>query len=393
MQERAMKRIGLVIGLMLALAYSALAIAQTPVLPGFQIDSTQNGVIEHHWQPVTSATPLPVTGGGQGFAATPAYATPLSVTNASGTVALPTGAVIAVYNVGASVAYTTVGTAPTATTAMDVIQPGGCFAYTRGSATTLAAITGGTDTTTLNLSGGSSAPLSCGGGGSSSSGGGIVTQGAQDATAAPWQMVLYQGGSLVGAANGLYMRPGTSTTWTVDTTGTGNLDTEIKSPLAAQSAAAVPTGGGVICDAASTANPCAPAANVKAASTAAAAADKGLVVSLSPNNAALSAFNVTPTDCSVTLTSGTVAQNAFTAGATKHGFTVANIDTTHSEPVWISFTTTAAAGAVQSYPLASPTATTYAGLSSYTSPPGFGVNTALSVVAATTGHLISCTWW
>ncbi len=103
------------------------------------------------------------------------------------------------------------------------------------------------------------------------------------------------------------------------------------------------------------------------------------------------AVNVTPNNCGGTITTGGTAQNAFTAGATKHGFTIANIDTT--EVMWISFTTTAAPSDTQSFPLAPATATTFAGLSSYTTPAGFGMNTALSVVAATTGHKFSCTWW
>ena len=107
------------------------------------------------------------------------------------------------------------------------------------------------------------------------------------------------------------------------------------------------------------------------------------------------AVNVTPTDCSVTLTTGGTAQNAFTAQTTLHGFTIANTDNTtgSGEPVWFSFTGTAVANAAASYPLAAATATTYAALASYTTPPGFGTNHALSVIAATTGHKISCTWW
>jgi hypothetical protein len=101
--------------------------------------------------------------------------------------------------------------------------------------------------------------------------------------------------------------------------------------------------------------------------------------------------NVTPTDCSLALTTGGTAQNIIAAASTIHGFTIANIDT--SEVLWMSFTTTAAASTIASYPLAPATATTFAGLSSYTTPPGFGSNHAVSVVAATTGHKISCTSW
>jgi hypothetical protein len=104
--------------------------------------------------------------------------------------------------------------------------------------------------------------------------------------------------------------------------------------------------------------------------------------------------NVTPTDCSLTISSGGTAQNIISAAATVHGFTIANIDTGHNaEPIWISFTTTAAASTAGSYPLSAPTATTFAGLSSYTTPAGFGSNHAVSVVAATSGHIISCTQW
>lgn len=101
--------------------------------------------------------------------------------------------------------------------------------------------------------------------------------------------------------------------------------------------------------------------------------------------------NVTLTDCSGTVTTGGTAVNAFTAQSTLHGFTIVNLDTT--EPMWISFTGTAAASTVGSYPVAAPTATTFAGGGSFTSPFGMGLNTALSVVAATTGHKFSCSRW
>lgn len=106
-------------------------------------------------------------------------------------------------------------------------------------------------------------------------------------------------------------------------------------------------------------------------------------------------FNITPTDCSGTIATGGTAQNAFGAQVSLHGFTIANIDTSAGagEPLWISFTTTAAASTVGSYPLAAPTATTFAFLSSFTAPPGFGTNHAVSVIAATTGHKFSCTYW
>lgn len=132
-------------------------------------------------------------------------------------------------------------------------------------------------------------------------------------------------------------------------------------------------------------------AAVKAASTAPATTDPALVVATSPN----SGVNVTSTDCSGTIASGSVAQSAITAQTTLHGFTIANIDASagSGEPLWISFTTTAAASTVASYPLAAPTATTFAGLNSFTTPLGFGTNHAVSVIGATTGHKFSCTFW
>jgi hypothetical protein len=104
--------------------------------------------------------------------------------------------------------------------------------------------------------------------------------------------------------------------------------------------------------------------------------------------------NITPTDCSGTITSGGTAQNAFTAQTTLHGFTIANIDSGHNDEVlWISFTTTAAASTAGSYPLPPPTATTFASFGSFTTPPGFGTNHAVSIIGATTSHVFSCSWW
>lgn len=105
--------------------------------------------------------------------------------------------------------------------------------------------------------------------------------------------------------------------------------------------------------------------------------------------------NVTPTNCSGTITTGGTAQNAFTAQTTLHGFTLANIDASagSGEALWFSMTTTAAATTAASYPLAPPAATSFSGYGTFTTPPGLGTNVALSVIAATTGHKFSCTWW
>ena len=113
------------------------------------------------------------------------------------------------------------------------------------------------------------------------------------------------------------------------------------------------------------------------------------------NGVALSSINITATDCSGTVATGGTAVNAFTAQTTLHGFTIKNTDASagSGEPLWISFTTTAAAGTAASYPLAAPATTTFANGESYTAPTGFGLNHALSVVAATSGHKFSCTFW
>lgn len=101
--------------------------------------------------------------------------------------------------------------------------------------------------------------------------------------------------------------------------------------------------------------------------------------------------NVKPLDCSGAITTGGTAQNAFAATPNLHGFIIANIDT--SEPLWISFTGTAAASASGSFPLSTATATTFVSTGSFSAPIGFGINTALSVVAATTSHKWSCVKW
>jgi hypothetical protein len=107
------------------------------------------------------------------------------------------------------------------------------------------------------------------------------------------------------------------------------------------------------------------------------------------------AANVPTVDCSIALTAGNTAQNIITAFPGLHGFRIMNIDAAagSGEPVWISFTGVAVAGAIGSYPLAAPTVTTFAGAGSYSAELGSGPNTSISVVAATTGHKISCTRW
>lgn len=104
---------------------------------------------------------------------------------------------------------------------------------------------------------------------------------------------------------------------------------------------------------------------------------------------------VTPVDCSAAIATGGTAQNIITASPGLHGFCLMNIDPTNGsgEPVWISFTGTAAASSNASYPLAAPAAATFSTPGSFCSPLGAGFNTNVSVIAATSGHKISCTKW
>lgn len=98
--------------------------------------------------------------------------------------------------------------------------------------------------------------------------------------------------------------------------------------------------------------------------------------------------NVTPVNCSGTITTGGTAQNAFGTSANRHGFTIVNLS---ANPMWISMTGTAVVGTEGSFLLAAGSATVQGG--SFTAPFGFGMNTALSVVSSGTGDKFSCVWW
>lgn len=115
----------------------------------------------------------------------------------------------------------------------------------------------------------------------------------------------------------------------------------------------------------------------------------------SPARAVDFPINIYTHDCSGTITAGGTAQALISTQFALHGFVLANIDASagSGEPIWFSFTGTAASATAGSYPLAAPAATSYVGLSSWTSPAGFGSNHAVSIIAATTGHKFSCTWW
>lgn len=104
-----------------------------------------------------------------------------------------------------------------------------------------------------------------------------------------------------------------------------------------------------------------------------------------------SAANVSPVDCSGTIASGTVAQNAITASPGLHGFIIANIDAT--EALWVSFTGAAAVAIAGSFPVAAGSATTFANAGMFFSPVGAGFNGNVSVNATTSAHKFSCVKW
>ena len=126
----------------------------------------------------TSANPGKISGSFSaslsGFQPTPSYAS-LSVGAASSRIALPSGTVVVVYNIGTNAAYVTIGgSSVTAATSNDFVPAGGWMAFAVGSNSFLAAIET-TGATTLNLSGGSGLPTGAccaagaGGGGSNAS--------------------------------------------------------------------------------------------------------------------------------------------------------------------------------------------------------------------------------
>lgn len=98
-----------------------------------------------------------------------------------------------------------------------------------------------------------------------------------------------------------------------------------------------------------------------------------------------------PVNCSGTVATGGTAVTPIAAGVVAHGFFIANVDTT--EALWVSLTGTAAAATAGSFALPSGTATTFAGVGSFMTPPNFGTAAAVSVVAATAGHKFTCLLW
>lgn len=116
-------------------------------------------------------------------------------------------------------------------------------------------------------------------------------------------------------------------------------------------------------------------------------------------NSVVSARGVTPYDCSGTITTGGVAQllipttPANQTAINIRGFMIMNVDFT-AENLCINFNGTAGAATCSTtgyYGLIPSTASTSGG--TYSSQLGFGTNKNPTVVAATTGHKFTCTYW
>jgi fibronectin-binding autotransporter adhesin len=401
---------------------------------------TQSTAPPYVWAPCNPSNALAVTASVSasisGFPTIQSTGTPLAVTSVSGTAALPSGAVVVASNVGATNgAYCKLGAS--ATTSDQLIPPNSWFAFTVGANTQLSCITS-TSTTTVNLVGGSGLPTGSGGGGGGSGGGGVVTQptasllnatvvgtgtfATQAAQSGTWNITNVSGtvslptgastsalqptnaaqGSTTSGQTGYLVEGAVTTgspTYTTAQTSPLSLDTtgalrvNVTAGGAGGGAVTVASGADVVEGTITTAHGCSVAGYTVIGCLGQIDDDVKGSIPAGTNSIGTTQLpaNVTATDCSGTVVTGGTAVNAFTAQTTLHGFTIVNTNT--SEVMWISFTTTAAASTAGSYPIPAATATTFAGGGSFTSPPGFGLNHALSVVAATSAHPYSCTWW
>ena len=177
------------LGLMALILAAALgacmprAQAQQPVLPGKQICSNASGSTVCSFQPVTDASPLPVSatasiaGFNQETVLTPFTATTSGVTSGSFTA----GKVIVVTNAGTTnMAYCRLGASAT-TSGQPIAPNGGWFAFTTVAETQVTCATS-TSTTTINVGVGTGLPTGTGGGGGSGGGGAVTVADGADVT-------------------------------------------------------------------------------------------------------------------------------------------------------------------------------------------------------------------
>jgi hypothetical protein len=408
----------------LAFLLAGLTSEQAPAQQLVKLCSGQPCVV------ISSGNPLPISGSFSatltGFTPGGTYAT-LTATNASASVALPLGTTVAFQNSGTTTVSCTLGVGSATAAASEILI---------GAATTVF-ITPGSNTfgACIDQTGSASNLVVLAGGSGLGTGyapsGSVVTQGTSPwvESVGFWNGVALGSPSNYGTSPGAVSVPGVNAFVTnvpaVSQSGTWNVTVNAALPVGTnllgkvgidQTTAGTTNGVALVGVNAATALAGAGAtgtgsARVTAAqdTTTIAGSAPGTAGSPSPNVVSIqgvssgttvpvsgtvsnnNAVNVTLTDCSGTVATGGTAVNAFTAQTTLHGFTILNTNT--SEVMWISFTTTAAASTAGSYPLAPATATTFAGAGSFTSPPGMGTNHALSVVAATSAHTFSCTWW
>ena len=98
-----------------------------------------------------------------------------------------------------------------------------------------------------------------------------------------------------------------------------------------------------------------------------------------------------PTDCSTTITKGGQPQWLIGSGVAQHGFLIQNIDT--REAMQFSLTGVVGSGLISAYILPPAQAKGFATSNMFSAPTSFDYTGAVSVVASTTGHKITCTWW
>jgi hypothetical protein len=398
-----------------------------------------NGSVDFQGRPImvpcSSTVPLQIAGSFSaslaGFQPTPSFSQLAAADAASHAVAVPSGADDVIQNTSANDAYCNVGATPTATAANILVAAKSSVPFHNGGAFAQIACISPSSTLAINIAGGVGLWTASGGGGGGSSGSsgplGVQaisnSQAVNPATSSLWTVAqggaalsatngifsnLLQGNAILSATNPIFIAPSTSAgmaTSALQTTG----NTSLASILSAQATAALQTTGNTSLASIAT--------NTTGAATSALQTTGNTSLASIVTNTALTAagttatsgsgvqgmtggvpvptstaVNVTPTDCSQTATGS--SQTMIAASAAIHGFSIANIDPTTAggEPVWISFTGAAVAGAKASFPLAAPTAITLAGMGSYTTPVGFGTNLAVTEIA-TSGHLISCTRW
>jgi len=397
----------------------------------------------------SAAHPLNVTGGGGGGGSTTPFVpgataiSPFTATGVSSTISIPAGSTTLIVSSSSgtsNIAHCTLGAGP-ALTSDQTIQPGASFAFNATAAAQFSCIT----------SAGSQIMTAVAGSGALQATAGLLTTGSVNPGTATLWGILTQGSTTSGQSGELMMGAVTTAAPSYTTaqtsplsldpagnlrvnvvTGGGSGGTSAADKSAFTYGTTTMTTGGCVFNSSITALTSGQAGGVSCSANreqyfdvlqtsnfytllsatvgtpGSAIPSQGNVVGgtdgtnfrdmgvdAANNVKTATAANVTPTDCSGTITTGGTAQNAITAQTTLHGFTIANIDASagSGEPLWLSLTTTAAAATAASYPLAPPAATTFAGMGSYSTPPGFGTNHAVSIIGATTGHKFSCSWW